>query len=315
MIRSYTYQEFLPLEELARRKREAGTTVSLVVPALNEEPTIGRVISAVVGDLAHGAGLVDEVVVIDGGSEDGTVRVARDCGAMVHRATEVMPHVDCPAGKGTSLWKSLFVTSGDILVFLDADVVEFESRFAYGLLGALLDDQRLYFAKAFYARPLVVDGSFIDNHGGRVTEILARPLLSAWFPELARLRQPLAGEYAFRRAALEQLPFCCGYGVEIKLILGLYRLFGTEHMAQVDMGMRVHRNRPVGQLGKMSFAILETFLRFLREEGMIDWAEEPSRTMIAPASEGWEEEQIDEPTLAPAEMVRKESAGGRASAT
>jgi glucosyl-3-phosphoglycerate synthase len=308
MIRSFSYRDFLSLESLVEKKRQAGETVSVVIPVLNEETTVGGVIDCVLGGLGGETGLVDEVVVIDGGSRDTTMDIARARGAAVYRAAEILPHGGYPEGKGTSLWKSQFVTSGDILVFLDADVVAFESKFVCGLLGALLADRTICFTKACYRRPLVVDGTTIENYGGRVTEILARPLLAAWYPELARLRQPLSGEYAFRRSVVEHLSFCCGYGVEIRLILGMYRQFGLQHMAEVDMGTRVHRNRPGEELGKMSFAILQAFRTFLREEGRISWGEEPCQTMLSPHEGGWDEETILEPVLPSAAALRNRGA-------
>jgi glucosyl-3-phosphoglycerate synthase len=300
-IRQFHHQDFLPLESLARRKAQSGASVSLVLPALNEEGTVGDIVARCRSELVEAVPLLDEIVVVDGGSGDATRQRAREAGATVHQSSRIMPQVSVPEGKGASLWKSLFVTRGDIIVFIDADIANFRSHFVYGLVGALLDSPQLQWVKAFYRRPYVGGEGEQQDQGGRVTEILVRPLLSAWYPELAAVRQPLAGEYAFRREAAEAIPFSSGYGVELQVLLAMYRRCGLERFAQVDMGIRYHRNRPLADLGRMSFAILKAFESHLEREGRIRVAGERSGTMVSLSDDGLLRTAVNESLLEPAE--------------
>jgi glucosyl-3-phosphoglycerate synthase len=240
------------VEELLVAK--GSRTVSVVLPALNEEPTVAGVVGSVrplVGSL------VDELVVIDSGSTDRTVEVATAAGARVVRRADVLTELEPLPGKGEVLWRSLAATSGDVLVFLDSDLVDPDPGFVPALLGPLLLEPEVHLVKAFYRRPIGRAGS----GGGRVTELMARPLLSALRPELSGVIQPLAGEYAGTRALLESVPFAGGYGVEIGLLLDAHAVVGLNGLAQVNLGVRAHRNRPLADLGLMSRQILGTALR------------------------------------------------------
>jgi len=244
-----------PVEFLVARK---GTTrVSVVLPALDEEPTVGEIVAGVRA-LADRTGLVDEVLVIDSGSVDRTAAVAASAGARVVHRDDVLPGHGSRPGKGEVLWKALDVTAGDLLVYVDADLTDFAERFVTGLLGPLLTDGTVLMVKAFYDRT-VLDGSAAG--GGRVTELMARPLLNAYLPELAGVVEPLSGEYAARRSLLERLPFAAGYGVETGLLIDTVIRHGLDAVAQVDLGERDHRHRNMAALGRMSAEILHTVLR------------------------------------------------------
>ncbi|MQA16788.1 MAG: glucosyl-3-phosphoglycerate synthase [Pseudonocardiaceae bacterium] len=231
-----------------------GRTVSVVLPALDEEATVGAVVEGLQPLLG---GLVDELVVMDSGSADATVEVAAAAGARVVRRTDVLGEFEPRPGKGEVLWRSLAATSGDLVVFIDSDLVDFDSSFVPSLLGPLLlgrSGTRL--VKGFYRRPLRLESAEAGNGGGRVTELLARPLLSALRPELAGVVQPLGGEYAASRELLESVPFAAGYGVEIGLLLDAHTRHGLEGLAQVNLGVRKHRNRSLLELGVMARQIL-----------------------------------------------------------
>ena len=228
-------------------------TVSVVLPALNEESTVGAVVESVRPLLGS---LVDELVVIDSGSTDRTVAVAEAAGARVLARTSVLPELEPLPGKGEVLWRSLAATRGELLVFLDSDLVDPSPGFVPALLGPLLLEPDVQLVKAFYRRPLGGD----QAGGGRVTELMARPLLGALRPELSGVIQPLAGEYAGTRALLESLPFAGGYGVEIGLLLDAHAAVGLGGLAQVNLGVREHRNRPLAELGLMAREILGTAL-------------------------------------------------------
>jgi glucosyl-3-phosphoglycerate synthase len=262
----YHHNEFDSTDALIRLKREKNVTISVVLPALNEEKTIGAIISYIQSHVTGDHPLVDEIVVMDGNSEDETVAIASREGASVYQISEIVPDVQVK-GKGVALWKSQFVTRGDILIFIDTDIFDFDKRFVNGLIGPLLQDDSLVFSKAFYKRPLYLGSGRYENYGGRVTEILVRPFLSAVIPELASIIQPLAGEYAIRRSVLNKLPFWSGYGVEIGILLDVYLLCGIDSIAQVDMEDRYHRNRSVLELSRMSFGILHVMLQKFERMG------------------------------------------------
>jgi len=207
--------------------------------------------------LVEGAGLVDEILVVDDHSEDRTAGAAAEAGARVIRAAEVLPDHGNGHGKGAALWRSLYESEGDLVVWCDADLVDFESHFVLGLLGPLLTHPDVDFVKGFYDRPSSDPG----DRGGRVTELVARPALSLLFPQLTSVVQPLGGEYAGRRELLEQLPFVEGYGVDIALLIDIAAKFGTDVIAQVDLGTRQHRNRPLDELSPQATAILQTVLQ------------------------------------------------------
>jgi len=241
-----------PVPRLVEAK---GTTrVSVVLPALDEEPTVGEIVAGVRG-LAARTGLVDEVLVIDSGSVDRTAAVAAAAGATVYHRDEILPELGSRPGKGEVLWKALAVASGDILVYVDSDLTDFGEHYVCGLLGPLLHDESVQMVKAFYDRPLL---DVAAAGGGRVTELMARPLLNALRPELAGVVQPLAGEYAARRSLLESLPFAAGYGVETGLLLDTVTGYGLDVVAQVDLGQRTHGHQDTAALGRMASTILHT---------------------------------------------------------
>jgi glucosyl-3-phosphoglycerate synthase len=231
---------------------KGAATVSVVLPARNEAATVGAIVERLRRDLMLSLPLVDEIVVVDSGSEDHTAAVAGAAGAVVVRQDEVLAELGDRPGKGEALWKSLYVTRGDIVAFIDADLHDFDTQFAVGLLGPLLTDPVVHFVKGFYDRPLDVGNTVLPAGGGRVTELLARPLLNLHYPALAGIVQPLAGEYAARRPLLERLPFVSGYGVEIAMLVDVLEEVGLDAMAQVDLGRRKHRNSSDAALGRMA---------------------------------------------------------------
>jgi glucosyl-3-phosphoglycerate synthase len=264
MIQSYRGEHFLPVADIAALKQKKNETISVVIPALNEAATIGNIVTTIVEKLAE-PGLVDEIVVMDDGSDDATAAKAGEAGARVISVRGCFPHVDAH-GKGVALWKSQFVTSGSIIVFIDSDLLDFNERFVAGLAGTLLHDDKLEIVKASYRRPLVAQSATIDDGGGRVTELLVRPLLSCFLPQLSDLHQPLAGEYAVRRQTVETMPFYSGYGVEIGLLLEYYFNCGLASIGQVDLGKRSHRNRTLTELSPMSFEIVQVLFDYLDEQ-------------------------------------------------
>jgi glucosyl-3-phosphoglycerate synthase len=245
-----------PLDSLLALKAESGTTISVVLPALNEERTVGPIVEAIVAELA-GPGLVDEVVVADSGSTDRTADVAREAGARVVRREDVLSFIPPRPGKGEVLWRSLAATAGDLICFVDADLEQFSSAVVRGVLGPLLADPGILLVKAAYERPLATGATVHPAGGGRVTELVARPLLNLYWPELAGVVQPLGGEYAGRRELFESLPFPSGYGVEFGLLVDTYAAHGLDAIAQVDAGIRRHRHQDEQALGRMAAEILQ----------------------------------------------------------
>ncbi|GGQ25646.1 MULTISPECIES: glucosyl-3-phosphoglycerate synthase [Streptomyces] len=251
-----------PLHRILAAKRASGQTVSVVLPALNEEATVGDIVSVIRHDLVHQAPLVDEVVVIDSGSTDRTSEAAAAAGARVVHRDVILPRIPAVPGKGEVLWRSLLVTRGDIVCFVDADLRDFSSDFVTGIVGPLLTDPHLQLVKAMYDRPMTrADGSITGagaGQGGRVTELMARPLLNMHWPQLAGFVQPLGGEYAARRSLLERLPFPVGYGVELGMLVDALHMVGLDALAQVDVGVRKHRHQDGQALGRMAAAIYRT---------------------------------------------------------
>jgi glucosyl-3-phosphoglycerate synthase len=247
-------------DALLRAKRRGGHRVSVVLPARNEEATVGRLVADVRERWMRRVPLVDELLVVDSDSTDATADVARAAGAEVVATTDVLPAHGTRAGKGEALWKSLAATTGDLVVFLDADLVGDVAHYVPGLLGPLLRDPSVLYVKGCYTRPLEVDGHVQPAGGGRVTELTARPLLNALWPELAGFVQPLGGEYAGRRSALEQVPFVASYGVEVGLLIDLLRLGGLHALAQVDLGVRRHTSQSVEALGEMAGQVVSAVL-------------------------------------------------------
>ncbi len=242
-----------PLDRVLAAKR--GTRVSVVLPALNEEATVGDIVSVIRRELMTGSvPLVDELVVIDSGSTDRTAEVAAAAGARVVARDAILPRIPAVPGKGEVLWRSLMVTSGDVVCFVDADLRDFSADFVTGIVGPLLTDPDVDFVKAMYDRPF----GDTPGQGGRVTELVARPLLNLHWPQLAGFVQPLGGEYAARRSLLERLPFPVGYGVELGLLVDALHTVGLDALAQVDVGVRKHRHQDGQALGRMAAAIYRT---------------------------------------------------------
>ncbi|MFI8533828.1 glucosyl-3-phosphoglycerate synthase [Streptomyces aquilus] len=243
-----------PLHQILAAKQRTNQSVSVVLPALNEEETVGDIVAIIRHDLMQQVPLVDEIVVVDSGSTDRTSQVAAAAGATVVHRDEILPRIPTVPGKGEVLWRSLLVTSGDIVCFIDADLKEFSSDFVTGIVGPLLTEPEVDLVKAMYDRPL----GGAAGQGGRVTELMARPLLNMHWPQLAGFVQPLGGEYAARRSLLEQLPFPVGYGVELGMLVDALHLVGLDALAQVDVGVRKHRHQDGQALGRMSAAIYRT---------------------------------------------------------
>lgn len=241
---------------LAERAAATGTRVSVVVPAKDEAATVGDVVGAIRRQLVEAVPLVDELVVIDSDSTDATARVAADAGALVHAARDVVPDLGAHPGKGEALWKALFVTTGDVLVFVDADLTRWGPHFVTGLLGPLLTDPGTRLVKGWYDRVLDLPGRPLSTEGGRVTELVARPLLNLWWPDLAAVVQPLAGEWAVRRSLMEALVVPTGYGVEIATLLDCHARHGLDAIAQVDLGARAHRHQRDHDLAVMAAELL-----------------------------------------------------------
>ena len=257
-----------PVDRLLQAKGQA--TVSVVIPARDEETTVGAIVTAIRSALIEVAPLVDEVIVVDSRSADGTAAAARAAGAFVVSQDDGTRGLPPMPGKGGAMWAGLAVASGDIVAFIDADVDPFDPRFVTGLLGPLLTDPAISFVKGFYHRPLTSGGYSEPDGGGRVTELLARPLLNLFWPDLAGFVQPLAGEAAGRRQVLEQVPFVSGYGVEVAMLVDLLDLAGLDALAQVDLGERMHRNQNNEALGQMAAQILLTAWSRLARQGRAD---------------------------------------------
>jgi glucosyl-3-phosphoglycerate synthase len=304
MIKTFHSSAFLSKLQLLQAKKQKGISISVVIPALNEAKTIGTIVSMIHQKMMEEIAIVDEIVVMDGFSNDSTVKEACKAGASVYTPDSAGPKVNC-SGKGVALWKSQFITSGDILIFIDSDIIDFDERFICGLLGPLLMYQEYDFVKAFYKRPLLLGSGVYENQGGRVTEILVRPLLSAFIPELACFNQPLAGEYAIRRSLLETLPVFSGYGVEIGLLMDIYFSQGLSRVAQVDMGQRWHRNRTVAELSKMSFALLKVMISRMQKHGLVSLKNVSDFLIIAEGS-SCSKEVCEESELSPRINFSKE---------
>jgi glucosyl-3-phosphoglycerate synthase len=267
--------------DLLERRRATEQSVSVVVPARDEERGVGAVVD-VLRRLRDDVGLVDEVVVVDGDSRDATAEVARAAGATVVHQSRVLPEAGSAPGKGEALWKGLAATTGDLVVFVDADLEGFDPRFVVGLLGPLLHGDEVAFVKATYDRPLRLGDEVHPAGGGRVTELLARPLIAAFWPELAWIAQPLSGEYAGRRSLLESLPFVRGYGVELALLVDIADRAGSEVVAQVDLGHRLHDHQPLAALGRMAAEILHTAVDRLARQGRVLATDPPATGLLQP---------------------------------
>lgn len=270
-MQRFHYSQFSDFSKLAEVKRISAQRVSVCIPTLDEADTIGEIVSVIRTTLVS-CGLVDEILVIDSGSDDSTREIATAAGATVHLAADILPEQESHRGKGENLWKALHVSSGDLICYIDGDISNFHPGFVTGLVGPLLTDPSIDYVKAFYERPLAYGDESHSTGGGRVSEILVRPLISLFYPKLGGIIQPLAGEYAARRGTLESLAFPTGYGVEIAHLIDLACDGRLARVAQTDLVKRVHRNRDDNELGGMAFALLRVVLRRLERDGKISLA-------------------------------------------
>ena len=267
---TYHHGEFWDILKLVKEKEKKGLKISLCIPTLNEEKTIGKEVLILRSELMERYPLIDEFAIIDSGSKDKTLEVASSYGADTYLASDILSEEGDKRGKGENLWKAIHQLKGDIICYVDADISNIHPRFVYGLVAPLIQRAEVQYVKAFYDRPLNYSNGLRSSGGGRVTEILIRPLFSLFYPELTNIIQPLSGEYAARREVLEIIPFPIGYGVETSHLLDLYLKFGLDAFAQTDLDRRVHRNQTTNALGKMSFGILQTFINRLHSQGKID---------------------------------------------
>ena len=240
---TFHHGEFWDILKLVEEKEKKGMKISLCIPTLNEEKTIGKEVLILRSELMERYALIDEFAVIDSGSQDKTLEVAGNYGADVYLASDILPEVGDKRGKGENLWKAIHQLKGDVICYVDADISNIHPRFVYGLVAPLIRRDEVHYVKAFYDRPLNYSSGLRASGGGRVTEILIRPLFSLFYPELTNVIQPLSGEYAARREVLETIPFPIGYGVETSHLLDLYEKFGLEAFAQT-VGSTVHPIKP-----------------------------------------------------------------------
>lgn len=271
--------EFANLDQLMELKKASHLRISLAMPALNEEKTVGKVITTIKTALMDNVPLIDEMVLIDSNSTDHTREIAEDLGVKTYIHQQILPELGARDGKGEALWKSLLVTTGDIIAWIDTDIVNIRPHFVYGIIGPLLLDPDIKFVKGFYRRPLKVGTKMQAGSGGRVTELTARPLLNLFYPELSGVIQPLSGEYAGRREVLENAVFYSGYGVETGLLIDIFEKYGLGAIAQVDLLERIHHNQELEALSKMSFAIIQTVLHKLESRYERSIIEDVNKTM------------------------------------
>ncbi|MGB9634377.1 MAG: glucosyl-3-phosphoglycerate synthase, partial [Chloroflexaceae bacterium] len=276
---TFSSTEYDDLQRLLALKQQQGVRISLGLPTLNEEQTIGEIIGQVQEHLIEKTPLLDEVVLIDSGSQDRTREIAAAHGIPVYIHQEILPQYGAFYGKGEALWKSLYVLTGDIIAWCDTDIKNFHPRFVYGVIGPLLRERRLVYSKGFYRRPIQFGEKVQASGGGRVTELTARPLLNLFYPELSGMLQPLSGEYAGRRFALEAVPFFTGYGVETGLLIDLLERHGLNSLAQVDLLERIHRNQELVPLSKMAFAITQVVIQRLEQRQRASLLEPVNQTM------------------------------------
>ncbi len=281
-MQSFHHHQFRDVSLLCQRKQSLRESVSVVIPTLNEESTIATIVEIIRESLVEKFPLVDEIVVVDSGSGDRTCERAAAAGARVFQASQIAEFLGDHPGKGENLWKSQFVTRGSICVFIDGDILDFHEGFVTGLVGPLLENASLHYAKGFYRRPLQLASGPLEQGGGRVSELLVRPFFSLFYPELCSLHQPLAGEYAVRRSLLEQLSFPTGYAVEAAHLIDVLALYGIAAFAQCDLDSRRHRNRPLEELGAMACSILHTLLLRAQRDGILVLSQELVNSYLRP---------------------------------
>ncbi|MBB4661633.1 glucosyl-3-phosphoglycerate synthase [Conexibacter arvalis] len=304
--RSYRSEDY-PLRRLAELRRASDAAgrggVSVVLPAREVAATIGSILDSLAA--LREAGVVDELVVVDAASADGTAAIAAEHGGRVVQESELLSAHGPARGKGDALWRSLVATAGEVVVFVDADTENFDDRFVRGLIGPLLEESAVAFVKGAFRRPFKLGETTVPDAGGRVTELVARPLLNLHVPELAGFRQPLAGEFAARRALLEQLPFPVGYGVEIATLIDAYRVAGLDALAQVDLGERQNRHQPLRALSAMAFAVLIAAERRVRADSLA--ALPDARPIAFPTADGVELRTVAVEERPPLAQVRAAS--------
>lgn len=277
--RTLRHQDFANIRDLVSLKEAQGLKVSVCLPTLNSADSLDEILTSIINALVRNYHLIDELAIIDGGSTDGTIAIAEKHGVTVLFDKNNITDLPPGRGKGEALWKSLYHLSGDIIAWVDSDIKNFDARFIYGIVGPLIKDPEIGYAKAFYKRPISVNGNLQSEGGGRVTELTARPLLDIFYPELAYFVQPLSGEYAGRREVFESLPFVTGYGVESALLIDIFNAYGLDAMAQVDLDVRVHDNQPLSALSRMSFGITQTILTRLVRDNKVALNSEISHSL------------------------------------
>jgi glucosyl-3-phosphoglycerate synthase len=259
---TYELEQFMDLQNLEILKKKNGCSVAVVIPTLEEEGTIGLVLECMIEKLIYKYKIIDELIVIDGGSMDKTKEICNEFNEVLfYNQNDILKNISSNKGKGEALWKSLYVTKSDIIIYVDSDIKNFDERFVVGILGPLLYNDQIKFVKGFYKRPYIGSEGSVTNEGGRVTELCARPLLNILYPELSGFIQPLGGEYGGYRDILENVKYTSGYGVEVQTLIEIYEKFGLDSIAQCNLIERQHRHQPINSLSKMSSAILQTILR------------------------------------------------------
>ncbi|MBN1289983.1 MAG: glucosyl-3-phosphoglycerate synthase [Actinobacteria bacterium] len=276
--RTYDHSEFSDIRGLMELKKKSGLKISVCLPTLNVASTVGAIIRVFRTELMERYPLVDQLAIIDSRSSDGTAEIAREEGAEVYYDDEIFPFLEPASGKGEALWKSQHVLNGDIIAWIDSDILNPHPRFVYGIVGPLLAYPDINYVKGFYERPILEGEVWKKTGGGRVTELVVRPMFNLFFPELSGLIQPLSGEYAGRRPVLESIPFFTEYGVESGLLIDIYRKYGLNAIAQVDLEIRQHQNQSIEKLAMMSFGVQQALFRRLGDTGKIEIIEEPDTT-------------------------------------
>jgi glucosyl-3-phosphoglycerate synthase len=277
--RSYDHAQFSDVEELARKKRERGVTVSLVLPCRNVADTVGGIIDevhAVNERSLLGTPLVDQILAIDADSEDGTLEVAANHGAEAYSENELLDHYGGAHGKGDAMWRALSVARGDLVMYADADTRDFEPQFIYGTLGPILSVPQIRYVKAAYRRPFKSSETVEQDGGGRVTELTTKPLFNLFYPELAGFVQPLAGEFVADKELFSSIPFLTGYAVETGIMIDVLRKVGLGAMAQVDLGTRQNRHQNLRDLSRMSYSVIRAVARRMREDGRLNQLRDPN---------------------------------------
>ena len=304
-LRTFHHSRYAP-QQLAAARAQRALRVSVCLPARECAATVAEIVATL--DALRAQGVLDEIVVVDAASSDGTARVARGAGAVVLQESELMASQGPVLGKGDAMWRALPALSGDIVCFLDADTEAFPSHFVTGLLGPLLCEPDVSFCKAFYRRPLQQGDKLLPDGGGRVNQLTARPALALFYPQLAAVSQPLAGEVAARRELLWRLPFTTGYGVEIGMLIDAWRALGVEGMAQVDLEEHRNRHQPLSALEPMACAVLATVTARLREEGRLTGPEPASALEQALVERPAHASLADDREAAPATALDRETA-------